>query len=248
VHPLLCAEEHAIVSDSLGIRHSDLVEPLATYNILRLKKDILNNSSIGFIATHAARSTERPATTSGLDWRLNFLDNMYNFTGQGRRSTGMGTQLRLSKNGGDHIGGNIRFESPSPGFGTNDLGFQRRSNVHNLNGWMAIRGNNPWKFTRRRQLNFNTWGKWNYDGKKLSQGGNINGNVQFTDYWFIGGGYGRSLSAVDDRETRDNGLVRIPEESFVFFGMNADFRRRVNGGIFGRSTSSVNSIRTISVW
>ena len=244
------------MSDSLGIRHSDLVEPLATYNILRLKKDILNNSSIGFVATHAARSTERPATTSGLDWRLNFLDNMYNLTGQvavsrtgqGRRLTDMGTQLRLSKNGGDHIGGNIRFESLSPGFDTNVLGFQRRSNVHNLNGWMAIRGNNPWKFTRRRQLNFNTWGKWNYDGKKLSQGGNINGNVQFTNYWFIGGGYGRSLSAVDDRETRDNGLVRIPEESFVFIGMNADFRRRVNGGIFGRSTSSVNSIRTISVW
>lgn len=73
VHPLRYAEEHAIVSDSLGIRHSDLVEPLATYNILRLKKDILNNSSIGFVATHGARSTERPATTSGLDRRLNFL-------------------------------------------------------------------------------------------------------------------------------------------------------------------------------
>ena len=53
------------MSDSLGIRHSDLVEPQATYHILRLKKDILNNSSIGFIATHAARSTERPATTCG---------------------------------------------------------------------------------------------------------------------------------------------------------------------------------------
>ncbi|MEE2993806.1 MAG: hypothetical protein VX603_11595, partial [Gemmatimonadota bacterium] len=45
VHPLRYAEEHAIVSDSLGIRHSDLVEPLATYNILRLKVEFIKDSS-----------------------------------------------------------------------------------------------------------------------------------------------------------------------------------------------------------
>ena len=40
------AREFAFVSDSLRVRHRDMVEPQAAYNVLRLKKDVLNNSSI----------------------------------------------------------------------------------------------------------------------------------------------------------------------------------------------------------
>jgi hypothetical protein len=239
------AEEYAVVEDSSGARHSDLVEPRAAYNVLRLKRDVMKNSSIGFMATHATRAGERPATTSGVDWNLNFLNNMYSFigqvaasrTGQDARRNGVGAEVRFSKYGGNHIGGEISYEGISPAFSINDLGFIRRSNFHNLRGWFNIRGNNPWKFTRRRNINFNTWGSWNFDGAKLSQGVNMNANVQFTNYWWTFTGFGRDLSVLDDRETRGNGLVRIPGEWFAWWGVESDFRRRATGEFwidFGR--------------
>jgi len=235
------AEEYATLVDTvLNFRFRDQIEPRATYNVLRLKRDILNNSFVGMMATNAARTGESPATTGGVDWGLNMFNNMYSFngqvalsrTGQDVRKTGIGTEMRLSKRGGDHIGGDIRYEGLSRDFAINDLGFLRRSNIHNLRGGINVRGNNPWRFTRRRGLNFNTSASWNLDGDKLRQNFNANANTQLMSWWWTNIGYGRNLSVLDDVETRDNGLLRLPANNFYWWGIDSDFRKNVSGGLF----------------
>ncbi|MBT5876391.1 MAG: carbohydrate binding family 9 domain-containing protein [Candidatus Latescibacteria bacterium] len=255
----LTAQERAIVADSLGTRYSDIIEPQATYNVLRLKQDILKNSFIGLMATNAARQGESPATTGGVDWRLNFRDNMYNFrgqvavsrTGQGRtsRETGVGTELSFSKGGGDHFGFGLNYEGLSPDFNINDLGFLRRSDIHTGQAWFNIRGNNPWRFTRRRFINFNSRGSWNFKGTTLNEHINMNTNIQFTNWWWFGGGHGRTASVQDDLETRDNGLVQIPNEHFTWFWIESDFRQKLAGGVnfeFGKQRDG--TFRSFSIF
>lgn len=234
------AKEYATLQDTVeDVRYRDLVEPRAMYNVVRLKRDILNNSFVGLIATNATYDGRMPASTGGVDWRLNFLNNMYNFrgqvalsrAGQGARKTGMGTEISFSKQGGDHIGGNLFYSSFSPDFDINDLGFLRQSNIHRLNGWFTIRGNHDWKFTRRRFLNFNSWNAWNYDGDKLEQGGNVNVNIGLKNWWWTGAGYGRNAPTFDDRETRGNGLIERPGTYFAWWWLQSDFRRRVAAGL-----------------
>lgn len=233
------AEEFATLIDTvLDLRYRDQIEPLSTYNVVRLKRDILNNSFIGMIATNAVRSGYRPATTGGVDWGLNFLNNMYNFRGQvalsrageDQRETGMGTELSLSKRGGDYLGVFLGYEGLSPNFKINDLGFLRRSDIHSFWSNVSIRGNRVWKFTRRRYFNLNTSGTWNFSGDKLRQNFRVNGQVQFKNWWWISGGYGRNLSVQDDLETDGNGLVRLPGEYFAYGWVESDFRKAVAGG------------------
>jgi len=236
----ITAREFAAVADSNDVRTQNLVEPRAVYNVFRLKQDVLKNSSIGLIATHATRTGEFPATVGGVDWNLNFVNNMYNLSGQvaasragqSTRATGMGTEIRFSKFGGKHISGSVGYEGYSRQFRANDLGFVRRSHFHSLNGWINLRGNDPWRFTRRRNVNLNINTRWNTRGAKLNQNVNFNGNVQYTNYWFTGGGFGRSFSTQDDRETGGNGLVRIPDSYFGWFFVESDFRRRASGEAF----------------
>ncbi len=233
-------KEYATLVDTVqDVRFRDQIEPLATYNVVRLKRDILNNSFIGLMATNAARTGENPATIGGLDWGLNMFNNRYSFngqvalsrTGQGARKTGIGTEVRFSKRGGDHVGGDIRYEGLSPNFAINDLGFLGRSNIHNLRGGINLRGNNIWKFTRRRNFNFNSSAGWNFDGNKLQQNFTFNGNVQFMNWWRTNMGYGRNITVLNDRETRDNGLLRIPASNFFWLGLDSDARKNISGGL-----------------
>ena len=231
------AQEFAVVADSAAVRHRDLIEHRATYHVFRLKQDVMKSSSIGLIVTNAARSGGHPATSGGADWDLNFLNKMYSASGQvawsrsgsGQRSTGMGTQIRFSKSGGNHLGLFVRYEGISPGFKINDLGFNRRANIHQFNASVNIRGNNPWRFTRRRNVNLNTNGSWNFTGTKLGQSVSVNTNVQFTNYWWMGGNVSRSFPVLDDLETSGAGLVRIPTRYNGFWWVESDFRRRVSG-------------------
>ena len=68
------ADEHATISTGAG-RSEQLVEPLANYSVVRARREFANQSTLGFMATTAARRTDEftdflpsQAFTGGLDW------------------------------------------------------------------------------------------------------------------------------------------------------------------------------------
>jgi hypothetical protein len=126
-------EERAVVVDSLGNQEEVRVEPLASYSVVRIRKDVLENSNVGMIATTVAKENRFPAITGGVDWDLKFARNEYRIDGflAGTRTTddedlrkdGTAGKLGLYKEGGEHWRAALTGDCTSPKYDVNDIGF-----------------------------------------------------------------------------------------------------------------------------
>jgi len=149
--------------------------------------------------------------------------------------TGNAQRLSVSKFGG----GITRFQSVlqrfSPGFETNDVGFQSRADEQMFRNWFSLNYNTPKKLFRQAFFNFNTMQKWTTDGLPLTVGLNTNWHVQFRNQWWghIGANGGEFAETYNDREARGGPAVRNSAEGEVWTGVETDRRNAVSGSLFG---------------
>jgi hypothetical protein len=136
--------------------------------------------------------------------------------------------VSFGKIAGERTRGNVNIGYRSPGFEVNDLGFQRRADEIPQNSWLQIRWDKPGKYTRNIRLNFNQWSGHNFDGDRLSFGGNINLHAQFTNLWNSGGGINYNARNFDDRLTRGGpGGYTLPNVNGWYY-LNTDGRKNVS--------------------
>lgn len=149
--------------------------------------------------------------------------------------TGSAQRLSVSKFGG----GVTRFQSVlqrfSPGFETNDVGFQSRADEQMFRNWFSLQYSTPKALFRQAFFNFNTMQKWTTDGLPLTVGLNTNWHVQFKNQWWghIGANGGDFTETYNDREARGGPAVRRSAEGEVWAGFETDRRNAVSGGFFG---------------
>ncbi|HLG57184.1 MAG TPA: DUF5916 domain-containing protein [Vicinamibacterales bacterium] len=136
--------------------------------------------------------------------------------------------VNFAKIAGERTRLNFSLGYRSPGFEVNDLGFQQRADEIPQNSWFQIRWNTPGKFARSKNINFNQWSSHNFDGDRLSLGGNVNSHWQFQNLWNIGGGINVNAQNFDDRLTRGGpgGYGRANINGWQYF--NTDDRRLVS--------------------
>lgn len=134
-------------------------------------------------------------------------------------------------------GQRYRFSSyagfKSPGFEINDLGFQSRADEIMISNWHQLTWDKPGRFVRRRNINFNQWAGWNFDGDRRFSGGNVNTHWTFTNNWTIGSGLTFNTRAFNDRLTRGGpgGYVNPNWNQWGY--IDTDNRRRVTGNVSG---------------
>jgi hypothetical protein len=135
--------------------------------------------------------------------------------------------INFSKIAGERTRGNVNIGYRSPGFEVNDLGFQRRADEIPQNVWIQYRWNDPGTYKRNGTINFNQWSAHNFDGDRLSFGGNINSHWQWQNFWNGGGGINYNASDFDDRLTRGGpgGYTRANVNGWQYF--NTDERKVV---------------------
>jgi len=126
----------------------------------------------------------------------------------------------------------------SPGLALNDMGYLHRGDVAMEFVWAQYRIWEPFSIFRSFSINFNQWAGWNFGGQPIFDGGNINWNVQFKNYWGAGGGIGfngRSLSA---SALRGGPSLLFPSQWNSWLNLRTDskkaFQFSVNGS-FNRS-------------
>lgn len=150
---------YATVEPPAGQRYEHLSEPLTSYNVVRLQRDIFGGSSnIGVLATGVIREHADDAYTGGFDYNLRWDQNRTGLNGHwvathapgdnGMRTSGGGlVNLIASRKHwnlwahGDRFGRDFRV---------NDIGFFRvRANRTDVDGALTVEQPDPGRALRR---------------------------------------------------------------------------------------------------
>ena len=197
---------HALNDNDIGIQQMIENEELpsgikhqAFYNVVRMNKDVLSRSQIGFIAM----SKEYDAghnRTFGLDGRIRLPKN-YTLSYEAVKSF---TDRYYDKNHSlniyfSHYSDFFKFsywyQEQAPNFIGNELGFYEYNDFRNAGGWMQFAPRFEKLGIRQMGNNLNFWGEnfWAnkyLDMDKLSRGWNYNFWAQTMNYWMFGAGRG----------------------------------------------------------
>lgn len=159
--------------------------------------------------------------------------------------TGNAERITMSKFGGGITRFQSVYERFSPGFETNDLGFQQRADQQMFRNWFSLQYNTPAKLYQRAQLNFNSYQTWSTAGLPTAINLNTNWHVQFPNQWWghIGGNLNDFTATYSDRVARGGPAVRNTRGYEMWGGLNFDQRKAYTpnvfagfyGGDFGKS-------------
>ncbi len=138
-------------------------------------------------------------------------------------------QMSLDKQGGGITRFNTSVWYMTPGFEINDLGFRTRADEMGTSAWLGIRPTKPFGIFRRGSLNFNGFSTWNTGGLSIGNGGNINGNGQFKNFWsaYMGTGINNVFATYSDRDARGGPAVYRPRRIQMWMGTDGDSRKAI---------------------
>jgi len=144
-------------------------------------------------------------------------------------------RLSVSKFGG----GITRFQSVlqrfSPGFETNDLGFQSRADEMMFRNWFSLNYQKPSKYYQRAFFNFNTMNRWTTEGLPTSIGVNTNWHIQLKNFMWshFGVNYNDFTPTYNDRYARGGPAVRNSQSANFWSGIESDTRRKSSMSLWG---------------
>jgi hypothetical protein len=159
--------------------------------------------------------------------------------------------VNLNRQGGVHLT-NMAIWGVSPGFDSNDAGFNfngDRAGMHAVYQW---RNPTPNRFSRERFVAVAKWYTWNYAREKQADGIHMFANVQFRNYWSAFASLATFFGAQDDRRTRGGPSMASPAGRSASISVDSDGRKRISIGtnvnvnrdeVGGSSTSAGVSVR-----
>ncbi|RLD34439.1 MAG: hypothetical protein DRI72_02835 [Bacteroidetes bacterium] len=150
------------------------------------------------------------------------------------------TKTSLFGNGGTVEGGKAsghwtyggRFTWRTPGLDLNDMGFLSLSDYFNEAVWGRYRLWEPFSIFRRMNINASQWSGWDFAGKHLYMGVNLNFNTQFKNYWTFGLGINRDFFDIDRHQLRGGPALRAPGSTGNWLNIGSDSRKKLSFGIF----------------
>ena len=138
---------------------------------------------------------------------------------------GFAGRLALERAAGEHWRGDAEISTLSPGFETNDIGFQSRADEHSASLTVEYVHEEPGRVLREWNVEAGPRGEWNYDGNRIGTAVDVEAFSELLNYWLIDAEVSRRFSALDDRLTRGGPLVRRPSEMSASFDIETDSRK-----------------------
>ncbi len=146
---------------------------------------------------------------------------------------GFAHKFAFSKIRGEHWRWAFGEWAFSPGFEANDLGFHRQTDSQIQFLWAQYRQDDPGKYIRRHSTNYNIWNGSTFGNETIGQGGNVNGNLTFMNYWAIGGGIGFNLPGYHTTATWGGPAVKTDSRINLWSFIASDKRKPINIELFG---------------
>ncbi|HEX8027775.1 MAG TPA: DUF5916 domain-containing protein [Vicinamibacterales bacterium] len=257
----LTDSEYASVRTADGRETERLIEPMSSYNVGRIQKDLFSGSSnVGGHGTAVLREGDFDAYTGTVDYSLRWAKNTYTWNGQwsgtrsaisGEMKTGFGGVTNFNYNS-KHLNLFSHYDYFNSTYKNSDLGFFfSRNNKTQVNGGVNLGQPDPGKFLpflRSVNLNSSFFTQYNGDHLKLDENFFIGTDGQFMNYWNYFIGTGRAAQAYDDLDTRGGPPIVKPAAWFADMFVGTDSRKRVrlssdahfNGNTEGGHNRTVN--------
>ncbi|MHB1050177.1 MAG: DUF5916 domain-containing protein [Bacteroidota bacterium] len=226
-------EEEFSYRDTLGIDRTRPAEPAASFNLLRVKQDFWNNSTVGGILTATARDGRNPAYTAGSDWDIKFGNNNYRATGfyaysrivdpSEAEREGSAGKMNFSKVSGEWIW-STNADFTSRRYFINDIGFFNSPNDYGASGNVGYRNFTPGTYFRSYRFSLSPHLRWNYDGLTLFREIRFDAIGQLLNYWWIEGSVQYTNGEKDPYEPRGYGVYNFPSSVFVRAEIETDNR------------------------
>jgi hypothetical protein len=142
------------------------------------------------------------------------------------RLWGYGGVARLVKQGGSWIG-DLNAAAVSPGFETNDLGFEQFAGWRWVNGTVGRQFTKPTRFYRTLISIAGAEQQWNYDGDVTRRDVSLFNQMELPNYWTVFVGFLRYFPSLSDRLTRGGPVVGQPGNAGGLLNLTTDPRRPV---------------------
>lgn len=138
---------------------------------------------------------------------------------------GTAQRLTISKFGGGVTRFQAAYQRFSPGFESNDLGFQARADEQLFRNWVAFQFNTPTKYYRRFFMNYNSYNTWTNEGLPTSFSLNTDWHAEMPNtHWLHIGLNGQLPGTFDDRSARGGVAFRRAANFEIWGGWEGDRR------------------------
>lgn len=184
-----------------------------------------------FVAASLVKGTAATIAATQLDGvhRYQRPDDNLEFDPTREALSGNAQRISFSKFGGGSTRFQTVYQRYSPGFETNDIGFQSRADEQIFRNWFSLNYQKPTKVYNRAFFNFNTYNSWSTGGLPTAQGFNVNQHVQFrSQHWVhFGLNWNDMRPTFDDRVARGGPAVRNSESLNFWGGLEGDGRKKI---------------------
>ena len=145
-------------------------------------------------------------------------------------------RVSLGKFGGGVTRFQTMYQRFSPGFESNDIGYQRRADEQMFRNWFALQFTKPTAVYQRAFVNFNAQERWSTEGLVLGNGLNHNSHVQLKNFYWVhlGVNVDEFMTAYSDRDARGGPALRISPNQSAWGGFETDNRRAATASVWMR--------------
>jgi hypothetical protein len=135
-------------------------------------------------------------------------------------------RINLNRQSGN-VKVNAALWATSPGFESNDLGFQTNGDKAGTHFVVQWRKMNPDRWSRSRHLWVAKWWTWNFAKQLQGNGWNAEGVLETKNYWTFWLNAQGSWRTHDQLLTRGGPSAANPGGGFIDVGMESDSRKRI---------------------
>jgi hypothetical protein len=180
-----------------------------------------SQQAIAALQTNTVHAYQRP------DDRIPFDSLRTSLRGDAER-------ISFSKFGGGVTRFQTVYQRFSPGFESNDIGYQQRADEQLFRNWFALQYQKPTKYYQRAFFNFNFQERWSTEGLPLGSGLNHNFHVQLPNYYWVHFGVNANelLTSYADRDARGGPAIRRSPSKSFWSGIESDSRRAVTANVW----------------
>lgn len=155
--------------------------------------------------------------------------------------TGFGTSMMLGKMGKGNIKYALFFNIKSPELNMNDMGYQREADHISELFWIQYRILNPVAIFRSFFFNINQWEIHDFNGTRLTSGGNYGLGMQLKNYWYIHFGTSFNLERLSKTALFGGPYLKIPHNVNNWLSVSSDSRKNLRLSFGGSSNNSGNN-------